>query len=160
VPQEVPAILLMEGAGLRRSEASDVRGRISISYGGASGCIARVITGIGSRLTREVVMGLRKSFSELQPALDDYIFTVEVEHWVSHSERARRVSDPKVPASGQALMRMVWRVCHRAGVRPLSPHQLRHGFREPVPPRKWARLCRVASLDGSLAARYDAAVHR
>jgi Phage integrase family len=25
-------------------------------------------------------------------------------------------------------MRMVWRVCARAGVRRLSPHQLRHGF--------------------------------
>jgi len=25
-------------------------------------------------------------------------------------------------------MRMVWRVCKRAGVRRLSPHQLRHGF--------------------------------
>ena len=25
-------------------------------------------------------------------------------------------------------MRMVWRVCKRAGVRTLSPHQLRHGF--------------------------------
>src|SRR4029079_17216585 len=32
------------------------------------------------------------------------------------------------PASTQALMRMVWRVCKRAGVRRLSPHQLRHGF--------------------------------
>jgi hypothetical protein len=32
------------------------------------------------------------------------------------------------PASPQALMRMVWRVCKRAGVRRLSPHQLRHGF--------------------------------
>jgi hypothetical protein len=25
-------------------------------------------------------------------------------------------------------MRMLWRVCDRAGVRRLSPHQLRHGF--------------------------------
>jgi integrase-like protein len=53
---------------------------------------------------------------------------VEVEQWVSHDRRARRRKDPKRPASDQALMRMVWRVCNRAGVRPLSPHQLRHGF--------------------------------
>jgi hypothetical protein len=36
--------------------------------------------------------------------------------------------DPKKSASDQALMRMVWRVCKRAGIRSLSPHQLRHGF--------------------------------
>ena len=54
--------------------------------------------------------------------------TVEVELWVSAVERVRRRKDPKRPASDQALMRMVWRVCKRAGVRRLSPHQLRHGF--------------------------------
>jgi hypothetical protein len=32
------------------------------------------------------------------------------------------------PASEQALMRMLWRVCAPAAVRKLSPHQLRHGF--------------------------------
>lgn len=37
-------------------------------------------------------------------------------------------NDPKKPASGQALWRMVQRICRRAGVRELSPHQLRHGF--------------------------------
>jgi site-specific recombinase XerD len=56
---------------------------------------------------------------------------VEVGHWVSAFERERRVKDPKKPASDQALMRMVWRVCKRAGVRQLSPHQLRHGFAIP-----------------------------
>jgi len=52
----------------------------------------------------------------------------EVEQWVSAYARERRRKDPKQPASDQALMRMVWRVCKRAGVRRLSPHQLRHGF--------------------------------
>src|ERR687897_1944464 len=33
-----------------------------------------------------------------------------------------------MPASEQALWRMVRRVCARAGIRTLSPHQLRHGF--------------------------------
>ena len=47
---------------------------------------------------------------------------------VSQYDRVRRAKDPKQPARAQALMRMVWRVCKRAGVRRLSPHQLRHGF--------------------------------
>jgi integrase len=47
---------------------------------------------------------------------------------VSQYERVRRSKDPKVPASDQALWRMVRRVCRRAGIRELSPHQLRHGF--------------------------------
>ena len=33
-----------------------------------------------------------------------------------------------MPASGQALWRMVKRVCVRAEIRELSPHPLRHGF--------------------------------
>jgi hypothetical protein len=40
------------------------------------------------------------------------MFNAEVEQWVSQYERVRRLNDPKVPASGQALMRMVWRVCN------------------------------------------------
>ena len=79
-------------------------------------------------LAPDVLTELRCSFRELEPELDDYVFTVEVELWVSAVERVRRRKDPKEPASDQALMRMVWRVCKRAGVRRLSPHQLRHGF--------------------------------
>jgi hypothetical protein len=79
-------------------------------------------------LAPDVLAELRSSFRDLQPELDDHIFTVEVEHWVSASERKRRRKDAKVPASDQALMRMVWRACKRAGVQQLSPHQLRHGF--------------------------------
>src|SRR5512133_2012367 len=71
---------------------------------------------------------MRSLFRVLKPELDDHVFTVEVEQWVSQYERARRQKDPKQPASAQALMRMLWRVCRRAGVRSLSPHQLRHGF--------------------------------
>jgi site-specific recombinase XerD len=40
----------------------------------------------------------------------------------------RTITDLKVPASDQAVWRMVRRICKRAGVRELSPHQLRHGF--------------------------------
>jgi integrase len=79
-------------------------------------------------LDSDVVRELRSLFRTLEPELDDHVFTVEVEQWISQHERVRRQKNPKKPASAQALMRMVWRVCKRAGVRPLSPHQLRHGF--------------------------------
>jgi integrase/recombinase XerC len=128
LPDERPAILLMEGAGLRRSEVlgcrwSDVdlvRGRIRVHRKGQHW--------YWLPLAPDVLAELRGSFRDLQPELDDHMFTVEVEQWVSASERQRRRKDAKVAASDQALMRMVWRVCKRAGVQQLSPHQLRHGF--------------------------------
>jgi integrase/recombinase XerC len=121
-------ILLMEGAGLRRAELlgcrwADVdliRGRVRVKRKGQHWQPVP--------LAPDVLAELRVSFRELEPELDDYVFTVEVEQWVSATERHRRRKDPKRPASGQALMRMLWRVCKRAGIRPLSPHQLRHGF--------------------------------
>lgn len=104
---ERPAILLMEGAGLRRSEVLGcrwadldlVRGRVRVHRKGQHWHWLP--------LDPDVLTGLRESFRWLQPELDDHVFT---------------------PASGQALMRMVQRVCKRAGVRSLTPHQLRHGF--------------------------------
>ena len=65
---------------------------------------------------------------ELQPGPDDHVFTVEVEQWVSESKRVRRRKDAKTPGSEQALWRLVRRVSERAGIRALTPHQLRHGF--------------------------------
>jgi integrase/recombinase XerD len=128
LPRERPAILLMEGAGLRRSEVVGclwadldlVRGRARVHRKGRHWHWLP--------LDPDVVAELRALFRALQPELDDHVFTVEVEQWVSQYERVRRQKDPKMPASAQALMRMVWRVCKRAGVRRLSPHQLRHGF--------------------------------
>jgi integrase len=79
-------------------------------------------------LAPDVVDDLRASFRELQPELDDHVFAVEVEQWASQFERVRRLKDPKRPASEQALWRMVARVCRRAGVQELHPHQLRHSF--------------------------------
>jgi integrase len=63
-----------------------------------------------------------------EPELDDYVFTVEVEQWISSTERRRRRLDPKERRSSQALGRMVKRVCGRAGIPEYSPHPLRHGF--------------------------------
>src|SRR6185437_609728 len=85
----------------------------------------RARTAQGSALTYlplapDVIRELRASMRELQPELDDYVFTVEVEQFISQYERVRRRKDPKVPASEQALWRMVQRVCKRAGVQALS----------------------------------------
>jgi site-specific recombinase XerD len=128
IGHERPAILLMEGAGLRRSEVVScrwadldlVRGRVRVHRKGRHWHWLP--------LDPHVLAELRISFRTLQPELDDYVFSVEVEQWISAYERQRRRKDPKLPASDQALMRMVWRVCARAGIRRLSPHQLRHGF--------------------------------
>jgi integrase/recombinase XerD len=126
--QERPAIVLMEGAGLRRAEVLQLRwadfdmvkGRVRVLRKGQHWTYLP--------LAPDVIRELRASMRELQPELDDYVFTVEVEQFVSQYERVRRRKNPKVPASEQALWRMVQRVCKRAGVRTLSPHQLRHGF--------------------------------
>ena len=125
---ERPAIVLMEGAGLRRSEVLGcrwadfdmVRGRLRVFRKGQNWFYLP--------LAPDVVDELRASMRTLQPELDDYVFTVEVEQWVSQYERVRRRKNPKEAASDQALWPMLHRVCKRAGVRPLSPHQLRHGF--------------------------------
>jgi integrase len=128
LPYERPAIVLMEGAGLRRFEVLGcrwadfdmVRGRLRVFRKGENWFYLP--------LAPDVVDELRASFRELQPELDDYVFTVEVEQWTSQYERVRRRKNPKGAASGQAISRMVHRVCKRAGVRELTPHQLRHGF--------------------------------
>ena len=118
----------MEGAGLRRFEVLGcrwadfdmVRGRLRVFRRGQNWFYLP--------LAPDVVDELRARFRELQPELDDYVFTVEVEQWAPQYERVRRRKDPKAPASGQAISRMVHRVCKRARVRELTPHQLRHGF--------------------------------
>jgi integrase/recombinase XerC len=125
---ERPAIVLMEGAGLRRAEIlglrwadfDTVKGRVRVFRKGQHWTYLP--------LAPDVIDELRASMRELQPELDDFVFTVEVQQFVSQYERIRRRKDPKSPASEQALWRMVQRVCKRAGVRVLSPHQLRHGF--------------------------------
>jgi site-specific recombinase XerD len=128
LPYERAPILLMEGAGLRRSEVvackwSDidlVRERVRVRRKGGHWQLVP--------LDPDVADELRAVWMSLQPDGADHVFTVEVEQWVSQCKRRRRRKDPKEPASDQALMRMVWRVCKRAGIRNLSPHQLRHGF--------------------------------
>jgi site-specific recombinase XerD len=125
---ELPTILLLEGAGLRNSEVRAcrwehidlVRGRVHVLRKGQHWQWLPIAP--------DVLEELRRCTEQFDPSPDDHVFTVEVERWVSDVERARYRLDPKHPASSQALGRMVKRVCRRAGVQPVSPHGLRHGF--------------------------------
>jgi integrase/recombinase XerD len=125
---ELPAILLMEGAGLRRAEVlacswEDVdleRERVRVQRKGRHW--------YWLPLDPDVARSLAHCRDVLQPEPDDYVFAVQVEVWASATERVRHWKDKKRPASEQALWRMVQRVSQRAGIRGLSPHQLRHGF--------------------------------
>ena len=112
---ELPAILLLEGVGLRNSEVRFCRwrdvdlvnGRVQVHRKGSNWQWVPIAP--------DVLQELRRCFREIEPDLDDYVFTVEVEQWVSAAERRRRRLDPKRPRSSQALGRMVKRVCRRAG---------------------------------------------
>jgi site-specific recombinase XerD len=128
VGHELPPILLMEGVGLRRSEVlpcrwQDIdfeRRRIRVKRKGQHWRWVPV--------DPDVMKELEACARDLQPEPDDHVFTVEVEQWVSQSERVRRRKDAKQPGSEQALWRLVGRISKRAGLRTLTPHQLRHGF--------------------------------
>jgi integrase len=128
VGHERPAVLLMEGVGLRRSEVLGCRwedldlfrGRVRVQRKGRHWHWLPI--------DPDVLGELRRSYREIQPEPDDHVFTVEVEVWINEHQRERRRKDPKTAASEQALWRLTRRICKRCGVRPLSPHQLRHGF--------------------------------
>jgi integrase/recombinase XerD len=129
LPHELPAILLMEGAGLRNAEVIACRwADIDLARGRAARVFRKGQNWHWLPIDPDVADALRASFGVLRPDPDDHVFTVEVEQWVSQFKRVRRRKNPKARASGQALWRMVARVCERAGVRVVSPHQLRHGF--------------------------------
>ena len=128
LPHELPAILLMEGAGLRNAEIVACRWADLDLVRGRARVFRKGQNWHWLPLDPDVVEELRASYRVLQPDFDDHVFTVEVEQWVSQHKRVRQRKNPKTRASGQALWRMVARVCQRAGVRIVSPHQLRHGF--------------------------------
>ena len=90
-PHERPAIVLMEGAGLRSCRGSwRAGGRTSTWSAVVCGCCGRASTGSTSRSLRMWSRSCATSFRDLQPELDDHVFTVEVEQWVSQFERERR----------------------------------------------------------------------
>ena len=93
----------MEGAGLRSAEVRGckwgdidlVRGRVRIHRKGAHWHWLPI--------DPDVLAELQESFRELAPALDDHVFTVEVEVWVSQFKRERRRKDATKKRSAQAL---------------------------------------------------------
>ena len=126
--REVAPLLLMSGAGLRAAELctlvwADVdltRGRARIRRKGRHWQYLPIDPLIVGRL--------RAIYRSLEPDPDDHVFVAETERWVSQERRVRRVIDPKTPRAPKTLWTMVTRVSRRAGVRPVGPHALRHGF--------------------------------
>ncbi len=68
----------------------------------------------------DVLRELRRCFRLIEPDLDDHVFTVEVEQWVSTSERERQRLSQKAQVV-QALGRMVKRDLQASGNRGVCP---------------------------------------
>lgn len=79
VERERPAILLMEGAGFRSSEVLGCRWADLDLVRGRARVHRKGLHWHWLPIDRDVVAGLRQSFRSLQPELDDYVFTVEVD---------------------------------------------------------------------------------
>ena len=126
--RELAPLLLMSGAGVRASELcslvwADVdltRGRVRVQRKGRNWQYLPI--------DPLVVDRLRLLYRDLQPDQDDHVFTAETEQWITNEHRVRRTIDPKTPRAPKTLWNMVNRVSRRAGVRPVGPHALRHGF--------------------------------
>jgi site-specific recombinase XerD len=125
---ELPAIVLLEGAGLRNSEVRACRWEHIDLHRGRIQILRKGQHWQTLPLAPDVVATLTSCSNQLLPRPVDHVFTVEVERWVSFTKRARSRRDPTQPASSQALGRMLRRVCGRAEIEPVTPHGLRHGF--------------------------------
>lgn len=125
---ELPAILLLEGAGLRASEAVSVRwadvdllrGRLRVKRKGGSWQTLPLLP--------DVAAALRRIYRDLAPQLDDHLYTVRERRWANATHQLADVRDPTRPAHRSTLGYMVARVSKRAIGRELRPHALRHGF--------------------------------
>jgi len=95
------------------------RGRISVKVKGGHR--------ISLPLSPIALERLRAVHRDLEPDLDDHVFTVENHRFAGNARLVYR-RDPKRPATPKALWSMVRRVCKRAGIREFGPHALRHGF--------------------------------
>lgn len=125
---ERPAIVMMEGVGLRASEVCRLRWRdVDLTAGRV-----RVLRKGSNRQTLpllpDVLDALRTCHREIQPDPDWHVFIVKQKRWVAATHRIETVRDPMRPAGRQSLGNLVVRVCRRAGTPRLAPHQLRHGF--------------------------------
>lgn len=126
--QERPAVLAMLGAGMRRAAVLASRWG---DWNLTDGTVRLILKGGDAAvlpLDPDVVDDMRACHLALQPDPDDFIFPSQRVQLVGPGRNVRTVRDPKQPSSPQALWNMLHRVCKRAGVRPLHPHLLRHGF--------------------------------
>lgn len=126
--EELPAILLLEGVGLRNREVRETLWRhVNLTDGTIQvrrkGGAWRTLP-----LAQDVLDALRRCYRELEPEPDDHVFVCEVLRFDRPGHLARVRKDPKAEASSQALARLVHRVSKRAIGKQLYPHQLRHGF--------------------------------
>ncbi len=126
--EELPAWLLMEGVGLRASSVTRCRWEHVDLRRGRVRAFTKGQHWQTFPIDAEVLEELRRVYRDLEPAPDDHVFTVSLERWETNEHRVRTVRDPKRPASEKALWTLVQRVCKRAGIRPVGPHALRHGF--------------------------------
>lgn len=125
---ELPAILLLEGVGLRASECVSVRwadvdllrGRLRVKRKGGSWQTLPLVP--------DVTAELRRIYRDLQPQLDHHLYTVRERRWANATHQLADIRDPTRPAARSTLGYMVARVSKRAGLREMRPHALRHGF--------------------------------
>jgi integrase len=124
---ELPAILLMAGAGLRAAEVCGVRwGDIDFERQRVK-VLRKGQNWQRLPLAPDVAELLDACHDKLVPDDEDYVFVVE-RALLRGDHMERVVRDPSRPASTKSLWLMVRRVSERAGLRPLGPHALRHGF--------------------------------
>lgn len=125
---EKPAILLLEGVGLRSAEVCRARWRdVDLEHSRI-----RVLRKGQKRQTLpllpDVADELAACKAVLQPGPDWHLYTVRSKKWIGHEHKAETIRDPTEQAPRNSLWYLVDRVCERANVRHLGPHRLRHGF--------------------------------
>jgi integrase len=125
---ELPALLLMSGAGLRAAEVVSVTWRDLDLTRGAVRVKRKGNDWQRVPLDPLVTDRLRTLHREIGPDPADHVFVAETEQWITSEHRVRAIIDPRTPRTPKTAWRMVGRVSKRAGVRPLGPHMLRRGF--------------------------------
>lgn len=125
---EKPAILLLEGCGLRASEVCRARwSDVDLEHNRL-----RVLRKGQKRQTLPLLPDVAAELAACKAALSPephwHLFTVLSKRWIGHEHKAETIRNPDEEAPRNSLWNMVDRLCVRAEVRHLGPHRLRHGF--------------------------------
>ena len=95
---------------------------------------------VGAARPRRAPKDFVSVFARLGPELDDHVFTVEVEQWVSQDRRVRRRKGPKVTFfRASAVAHGQTSVCASWDCRALSPPPAATRVRESLPTRERQR---------------------